>query len=128
MKTRIDERGDRISDETKVVSQTAPKARQGNIGRPILYVLVGALVLVAVGWIAVESYGESVDNDAVSDVKQTSQGAKAVVTSPNQKVIDNTPTAGEKVQSAPTDRDPTAESGTGGSSQSLTPTGTEKTR
>jgi hypothetical protein len=37
------------------------KARQGRLGFPVLLVLVAAFVLLAIGWWAVEMYGEAID-------------------------------------------------------------------
>ncbi|CAN7692616.1 hypothetical protein LJR098_002366 [Rhizobium sp. LjRoot98] len=126
-----DERGDTLSSvqTQKIVEATPVQARQGLLGRPVLMVLIGGLVLAAIAWAIAGMYGEAVDNDAVTETKQTTtHGTKAVVTPTDQKVIDNTPPAGETMQTSPTDRDPTAESGTGGDSQSVAPTGTEKTQ
>ncbi len=90
-------------------------------------VLIGGLVLAAIAWAIAGMYGEAVDNDAATETKQTTTtDMKAVVTPTDQKVIDNIPPAGETMQTAPTDRDLTAESGTGGDSQSVAPAGTEK--
>lgn len=44
--------------EKRVVTD---KARQGKRGTPVLIVLVAALVLLALGWMAVEMFGESID-------------------------------------------------------------------
>lgn len=41
------------------------KARQGRSGYQVLLVLVGALLLAAVAWGAVEIYGEMIDKSAV---------------------------------------------------------------
>lgn len=131
MATYKDERGNRVASEdtNRVVVETPVEARQGFLGRPVLWVLIGGLFLAMIAWGIAEMFGEAVDNDAASDVNQTTTTEpKAVVTPTDQKVIDNTPPAGEKMQTAPTDRDPTAESGTGGDSQSVTPSGTEKTQ
>ncbi|WP_426129335.1 hypothetical protein [Pararhizobium sp. PWRC1-1] len=131
MATYKDERGNRVdaADTSKVVVETPVEARQGFLGRPVLMVLIGGLILAMLAWGISEMYGEAVDNDAATDVNQTTTTTpNAVVTPTDQKVIDNTPPAGEKMQTAPTDRDPTAESGTGGDSQSVAPAGTEKTQ
>jgi hypothetical protein len=37
------------------------KARQGKSGRPVLMVLISALVLVAIAWFAAEMFGQSID-------------------------------------------------------------------
>ncbi|MFT2215672.1 hypothetical protein [Rhizobium giardinii] len=126
MSTYKDERGDTVSsvEAQKVVETTPVQARQGLLGRPVLMVLIGGLVLAIVAWAIVGMYGEAVDNDAATETEQTTTtDTKAVVTPTDQKVIDN-----RTMQTAPTDRDPTAESGTGGDSQSVAPTGTEKTQ
>ncbi len=131
MATYTDERGNRVASEdtNKIVVETPVEARQGLLGRPVLMVLIGGLVLAMIAWGISEMYGEAVDNDAATDVNQTSTSTpNAVVTPTDQKVIDNAPPAGEKMQTAPTDRDPTAESGTGGDTQSVAPAGTEKIR
>jgi hypothetical protein len=131
MATYTDERGDRVdaAETGKVVVETPVEARQGFLGRPVLMVLIGGLLLAMVAWGISEMYGEAVDNDAATNVKQsTTSQPNAQVTPTDQKVIDNTPPAGETMQTAPTDRDPTAESGTGGDSQSVAPAGTEKTQ
>jgi len=129
MATYTDERGNRVASEdtNKNVVETSVEARQGLLGRPVLMVLIGGLVLAMIAWGISEMYGEAVDNDAATDVNQTSTSTpNAVVTPTDQKVIENAPPAGEKMQTAPTDRDPTAESGTGGDTQSVAPAGTEK--
>ena len=131
MATYTDERGDRVdaAETGKVVVETPVEARQGFLGRPVLMVLIGGLLLAMVAWGISEMYGEAVDNDAATDINQTTATSpNAVVTPTDQKVIDNTPPAGEKMQTAPADRDPTSESGTGGDSQSVAPAGTEKTK
>jgi hypothetical protein len=45
------------------------EARQGALGKPVLMVLVAALVLSAVGWFGVEMWGRHIDPDqsATSD-------------------------------------------------------------
>jgi enhancing lycopene biosynthesis protein 2 len=117
------------SAETQRVVETTPaRARQSFLGRPVLMVLIGSLVLAAIAWGIAGQYGESIGNDAATTKQQTTTGTKAVVTPSDQTVIDNTPPAGEKMQTAPTDRDPTAESSTGGNSQSVVPSGSEKTQ
>jgi hypothetical protein len=122
-----DERGNTVStaETEKVVEATAVQSRQGLLCRPVLKVLIGGLVLAAVAWAVAGQYGEAIDNDAAT-TKQQATDTKAIVTPSEQTVIDNTPPAGEKMQPAPTDRDPTAESGTGGGSHSVVPAGTEK--
>jgi hypothetical protein len=114
----VDERGDVRSTQEleKKVTLNATEARQGAIGRPVLMVLVGGLFLALLAWGAAEIFGESTDNDAATDVQQTEPARSTApagdVTTPNQGTIDNTPPSGEPMQPAPTDRDPTPQTGT----------------
>jgi hypothetical protein len=130
MGTYVDERGNTVASEdtNRIVEETAVQARQGPLGKPVLMVLIGGLFLAMIAWGISEMYGEAVDDDTATEVQTTPAEPNAVVTPSDQKVIDNTPPAGEQMQTVPTDRDPTAESGTGGDSQSVAPTGTEKTQ
>ncbi|PSJ63419.1 hypothetical protein [Kumtagia ephedrae] len=43
------------------------KARQGKLGRPVLVVLIAALVLAMVVWAGVEFWGERIDTPAADD-------------------------------------------------------------
>jgi cell division protein FtsN len=130
MATYKDERGETVSTaETEKVVQASPaQTRQGPLGKPVLMVLIGGLLLAAIAWAVVGQYGEAIDNNAATNTQPATSETNAVVTPPDQNVIDNTPPAGDKMQPTPTDRDPTAESGTGGDSQSVAPAGTEKTQ
>ena len=49
------------------------KARQGRMGFPVLLVLVAALVLLAIGWWAVEMYGEAIDDQQPAAETTTTQ-------------------------------------------------------
>ncbi|WP_275784504.1 hypothetical protein [Pararhizobium gei] len=129
MATYKDERGDTVStaDTKRTVEVNQVEARQGFLGRPVLMVLIAGLVLAAVAGVVAGTYGEATDNDAAEGTHQTGTGeSKAVITSQDQPVIDNTPPAGETMQTVPADRDPTSETGTGGASQSVSPAGVEK--
>ncbi|WEZ83952.1 hypothetical protein P6U16_04205 [Rhizobium sp. 32-5/1] len=123
MATHIDERGDtvRSQDTNRKVEASAVEARQGLLGRPVLYVLIGGLFLAMIAWGAAEIFGESVDNDPATEVTQPSTDNSRSAAPEDQSVIDNSPTAGETQQTAPADRDPTPETGTGGASQTTTP-------
>jgi hypothetical protein len=44
------------------------KARQGRWGRHVLLILIIALLLTGVVWVAVEIYGESTDRDAPGNI------------------------------------------------------------
>jgi hypothetical protein len=111
MTTYKDERGSTVSTAKteKVVEISSVEARQGGLGRPVLMVLIGGLVLAAIAWAFAGQYGEGLDKDTSS--KQLTTDSEAVVKPSNETVIDNTPPEGQTV---PTDRRPTAGSGTGG--------------
>ncbi|MQW90297.1 hypothetical protein [Sinorhizobium saheli] len=114
----LDERGDPASSthEPERKTYSAEEAKQGRWGIPILGVLLGGLLLAFLAWGAVEIWGESTDTDRVTE---TQQGEPA----PAQ---DQTGSIGTSGQPAPVDRDPTAQSGTGGETQQVSPDGTEK--
>lgn len=40
------------------------KARQGFLGKPVLMVLIGGLLLAVIAWTAAEKWGESIDPQA----------------------------------------------------------------
>jgi len=126
MATYTDERGDtvRTEDTNRKVEASAVEARQGLLGRPVLYVLVGGLFLAMIAWGAAELFGESVDNDPATEVTQPAADSRTQATPENQPVVDNTPPAGENQQTAPTDQDPTPETGTGTSGQGAAPSET----
>lgn len=65
---------------------------------------------------------------AAALVSACGEGSGTTEASKDQ-VIDNSPAPGAPAENslAPTDRDPTPDTGTGGPSQSTSPTGTEKT-
>lgn len=126
MATYIDERGDAVKTEetNRKVEASAVEARQGLLGRPVLYVLIGGLFLAMIAWGVAEIFGEAVDNDPATEVTQPTTDNRTSATPENQPVVDNSPAAGETQETAPTDRDPTPETGTGGASQTTTPSGT----
>lgn len=110
----IDERGDLRSTQEleKKVTVNPTEARQGALGKPVLLILIGALFLAVIAWGAAEMFGESTDNDAATDRQQTTPVENGQATPANQGTIDNTPANGEQMQPAPTDRDPTPQTGT----------------
>ncbi len=129
----VDERGDIVSTARKETTEplTPREARQGRLGRPVLYVLVGGILLACVAWAAAEFWGESAERNApgvtTTTTSTTPGSAPAASTVANQPTgngtFDNNVPAGTQ-QTAPVDRDPTPESGTGGASQTVTPDGT----
>jgi hypothetical protein len=116
-----DERGDpltRTHDPARK-DYAARETRQGGLGRPVLKVLGISLALAFLVWGAVEIWGESADPTV--DTEQTSSTSDGTQT-PTQDTIDDSVPGGS--ETVPTDRDPNADSSTGGQSQRVTPDGT----
>ncbi|WP_046118266.1 hypothetical protein [Ensifer aridi] len=116
----LDERGDPASatHDAEREEFSAEEAKQGRHGTGVLAVLLGGLLLAFAVWGAVEIWGESTDIDPTAETEQV-QPSTEQTGSINQE--QSTP----PVQ-APVDRDPTAQTGTGGPSQQVSPNGTEK--
>ena len=81
---------------------TATEARQGPLGKPVLYVLISAMILALVAWWAAEYYGSSI---APPSTDKTTTAVKPPGS--DEKIINNTPPAGEQTQKAPTIQDDT---------------------
>ena len=113
----LDERGDPASATHGADREnfTGEEAKQGRTGVPVLGVLVGGLFLALLAWGAVEIWGESTDHDRLTETEQ-------VQPAPSPEQTGSVGTG----QPVPTDRDPTAQTGTGGESQQVSPDGTEK--
>lgn len=124
MATYLDN-GQKQVDQQEGASVPAVRARQGFLGVPVLLVLVFGLILAVTAWGIAGLYGEVIDDDASTSPAQVTT-EKPKVTPPNQGVVDNSSPENGNAQTAPVDRDPTPQSGTGGPSQIVTPTGTEK--
>ena len=122
----MDERGDVVdSRETQTAEKlTAREARQGMPGRPVLMVLIAALVLAAVAWAGAEMWGESTDRDASAPTATAPAANSNTTSTTTTPAVDNTPAAGDTQQMAPAESDPTPDSSTGGQSQTNTPAGT----
>ncbi|MDR6633560.1 hypothetical protein J2X72_002353 [Phyllobacterium sp. 1468] len=89
------------------VRETTNQARQGPLGRPVLNVLIVALLLALVAWGAAELYGERVDNAAgVGNTGSTEQSAPPAA-----------PSADQPVTNAPVDPNPKPQTGSGGDTQ-----------
>lgn len=128
MKEPLDERGDPVSkthdpDRTRY---SATEARQGFLGRPVLTVLAVSLALVLAVWGAVEIWGSSTDREAGVDDTQTTSTTSGTSGPDAETGFDADPPAGTTQENAPTDEDPTAQSGTGGESQTTTDDGSVK--
>lgn len=118
-----DERGDPLTrtHDPQRKEYAARETRQGGPGKPILKVLGISLVLAFLGWGVVEIWGYNMNPAAPVDETQASSTANGM---PEQDTIDDT--APDNDETVPVDRDPTAQSGTGGDSQSVTPDGTAR--
>jgi len=116
-----DERGDPLTRTHDPARKhyAAQESRQGGLGRPVLKVLGISLVLALLVWGGVEIWGEQSGPTDPVDASQTSSTSGGT---PTQDTTDNTAPGDNEV--VPTDRDPTAQSGSGGDSQSVTPDGT----
>jgi hypothetical protein len=88
--------------EDEPVTLTATEARQGNWGRPVLYVLVCGLILAMVAWWGAEYYGSAIAPPG-TDQTITSSVRKAPLA--GEKVIDDNQPKGEPVQKSPTIQD-----------------------
>ncbi|MCZ4089539.1 MULTISPECIES: hypothetical protein [Sinorhizobium] len=119
----LDERGDPVSKTHDADREkfSAQETRQGSLGVRVLAVLTGGLFLALLAWGAVELWGEINDNDQATQTEQVQPAP-----SPEQTGSVQAPAPADGQEASPTDRDPTAESGTGGPSQQISPDGTEK--
>jgi hypothetical protein len=95
-------RTSRRDDEPVTLSAT--EARQGSWGRPVLYVLVGGLILAMIAWWGVEYYGASI---APPNTDQTTTSSIAKDPIANEKVINDNQPKGQPVQKSPTIQDST---------------------
>lgn len=120
MSNNLDERGDPISatHDADRESFTAGESRQGPLGVRVLAILGAGLFLALLVWGGAEIWGESNDNDRTTAVDQVQPQP-----SPEQTgSIDNK--QGRVL--TPTGTDPTADTGTGGEAQQVSPDGTVK--
>jgi len=85
---------------------TATEARQGTRGRPVLYILIIALLLAALAWIASEFYGSAIDTQTPSD---GTESATVDTTPRTERAFDNAPLPREKRQTEPALVDPQPE-------------------
>ncbi|MGV3550264.1 hypothetical protein [Rhizobium sp.] len=82
---------------------TPTEARQGMLGRPVLYVLVVGLLLAMLAWAAAEFWGMSIDTQTPAD----SSTVTAPATQPaSDTMIDDNPVPGGERQTEPAIVDP----------------------
>lgn len=90
-------------DRNGRVVLTPTEARQGALGRPVLYVLVVGLVLAMLAWGAAELWGTSIDTQTPADDTQVTVPATEPA-SENENIVDDNPLPGEQRQTEPTIR------------------------
>jgi len=93
----------RDRDGRVVLSET--EARQGFLGRPVLYVLVAGLILAMLAWAAAEFWGMSIDTQTPGDNTQVSTPATEPARE-NENIVNNDPAPGDKRQTEPVIIDP----------------------
>ncbi|WP_199200681.1 hypothetical protein [Mesorhizobium sp. 113-3-3] len=93
------------------------QARQGPLGRPVLVVLLGGLLLAVAAWGVAEIYGVVIKGPS------TEQDSKAPArTSQNPDKVDSGQTQSDSIDQNPkVDRNPTPQSSTGGDQQGVQP-------
>jgi len=65
------------------VDLSATRARQGRCGLPVLMVLIGGLILVAIVWAIVEIYGEGIQDESQELNPSTPQTEQTAPQDPN---------------------------------------------
>jgi hypothetical protein len=94
------------NNEERRVEVTPVEARQGLLGRPVLVVLVVALILAMLAWAASEFWGMSIDTQTPRDETQATVPATEPATE-NENIVNDNPPAGEKLEKTPAIVDPT---------------------
>jgi hypothetical protein len=88
----------RDRDDRVVVTPT--EARQGTLGRPVLYVLVVGLILAMLAWAAAEFWGMSIDTQTPDDRTQVTTPATEPA-SENENIVNDNPVPGDQRQTEP---------------------------
>ena len=94
------------NDRNERVELSPVEARQGLLGRPVLVVLVVALILAMLAWAASEFWGASIDRQTPRDNTQVTAPAAEPVTE-NENIVNDNPPAGDKQETAPAVINPT---------------------
>lgn len=100
------------------VKETGKEARQGPLGKPILFVLVCGLLLALIAWGGAELFGENTDNSATI----TEQENPAV--GQNKASDQATPPSGDQPTTNPPTENTRPQTGSGGGSQANPPSDT----
>lgn len=93
----------RDRDDRVVLNPT--EARQGMLGRPVLYVLVVGLILAMLAWAVAEFWGTAIDTQTPSDASQVTAPATEPA-SENENVVNDDPAPGDQRQTEPALVDP----------------------
>ena len=96
------------------VKETGRETRQGPLGKPVLMVLVGGLLLAVVAWGAAEIFGESTDNNAATGQDSPAAGQ-------NQPSSEATPPSGDQPTTNAPAENTAPQSGSGGDTQAKPP-------
>jgi len=86
--------------QERPVTLTPTEARQGVLGRPVLYVLVIGLLLAMLAWAAAEFWGMSIDTQTPADNTQMSVPATEPANE-NEAIVNDNPVPGEERQKEP---------------------------
>lgn len=89
----------RDPDDRVVLTPT--EARQGMLGRPVLYVLVIGLILAMLAWAVAEFWGMAIDTQTPSDATQVTTPATEPA-SENENIVNDNPVPGDQRQTEPT--------------------------
>lgn len=93
------------------LKETGKETRQGPLGKPVLLVLAGGLLLALVAWGGAEFFGESTDDNA------TQSGQEAPAAGQNRSSDDATPPAGDQPTTNAPAENPKPQTGSGGDTQ-----------
>ena len=94
---------ERDRDDRVVLNPT--EARQGMMGRPVLYVLVIGLILAMLAWAAAEFWGMAIDTQTPSDATAVTTPATEPA-SENENIVNNDPVPDDQRQTEPVLVDP----------------------
>ncbi|MEJ1120174.1 hypothetical protein V9K92_17000 [Phyllobacterium sp. CCNWLW109] len=100
------------------VKETGKEARQGPLGKPILYVLIGGLLLALIAWGGAELFGEGTDNSATITEQENPAAGQ------NKPSDQATPPSGDQPTTNPPVENARPQTGTGGGTQANPPSAT----
>lgn len=105
---------------TKNISEN--RARQGGMGRPVLAILLGGLLLAVIAWGIAETYGVSAKTEATQEGSGSTAGSTGSNPGETDPMKAKSDTNSEPVDQNPqVDKNPTPQSSTGGDQQGTQP-------